>query len=71
MKTISFITGTVNNSHAVVTSDKERQTISTSFTSEDYLQNIASIRLSPTEARKYAIQLIAYAEKIDPNGSDV
>jgi hypothetical protein len=39
-----------------------------SFSTVDYLTNIATTKMSAEEARKLASQLIVYADKIDPQG---
>ena len=38
-----------------------------SFTSSDHLQNAAHVHMTLSEAKRFAMQLIAYAEKMEPS----
>lgn len=53
-------------SHVVVMVSPNEKEVITNFTSDDYIQNAAHVHMTPDEARRYAHQLIVYADKIDP-----
>ena len=66
MRTVTHSVGVLGKSHILVTTSSDTDEVVTSFTSSDYLQNVAHAHMSPTEARRYAQMLIIAANKLDP-----
>ena len=71
MKTSAYGIVTLTHGHVVVIACPKKKEVVTSFTSEDYLMNAAHVYMTPDEARKYAQQLIVYADKLDPGSNNV
>jgi len=66
MKSVTYGGGLFSKGHTVLTVNSETKEVVTSFTSSDYLMNAAHVHMTADEARKYAQQLIIYANKLDP-----
>jgi hypothetical protein len=66
MRTITFGEVVLTEGHAVVSTNRETHNVAVCFTSSDLLQNGACIHMAPCEAKKLAMQLIIYANKLDP-----
>lgn len=66
MKTTTFGVAELYGSRVFVTVDSKTEELVTSFASGDGLLNVVHVRMSVTEARKYAHFLITYAERLDP-----
>lgn len=66
MRTVTHSVGILGKSHVLITTSTDTREVVTSFTSSDYIQNMAHVHMSPTEARRYAQLLIIAANKLDP-----
>jgi len=72
VKTTTYSVGTQDKSRTLITAFVEglswsaASEIVTSFTTSDYMTNVAHVCMSPAEARDYAKQLLAAADKLDP-----
>ena len=66
MKTLTFGEVSLSKGHDVVSADNDTKEVSVCFTSSDYLQNGACISMTPFEAKKLAMKLIVFANKLEP-----